>query len=93
MSKHLRELDNRVLGRAVPDDRPLPDRLLRPRPAVRSGRGRWLFGGILIAVLAVSRWGSDPLVSGLAFIAFFAVAGLMAFADERKRARRFYGDG
>ena len=36
---------------------------------------------------------SDPLVSGLAFMALFAVVVLVTFADERKHARRFYGDG
>jgi hypothetical protein len=51
-----------------------------------------LFGGTLVAMLAVSRWVSDPLISGLAFVALFAVAGVVAFADERKRSRRFYGD-
>lgn len=51
-----------------------------------------LHGGILLAMLAVTRWVSDPLVGGLAFVGLFAFAGVVIFADERKRSRRFYGD-
>jgi hypothetical protein len=89
MSDRLRELDNRMIGKSVPDDRPRSERLLRPRAAVWSGRGRLLYGATLIGMLAVLRWVSDPLIEGLAFVALFAVAGLLSFADERKRSRRF----
>jgi hypothetical protein len=52
-----------------------------------------LYGATLIGMLAVLRWVSDPLIEGLAFVALFAVAGLVSFADERQRSRRFHGDG
>ena len=91
--RRLRGLDNKVLGRSVPDDRPLAERLRRPRPAVSSGKGRLLYGGILLGMLAVARWVSDPLVGGLAFVALFAGAGVVIFADERRRSRKFYGEG
>lgn len=91
-SNRLRNLDNRVLGRPVPDHRPLSARLVRPRPAVWSGRGRLLYGGTIIGMLAVLKWVSDPLIEGVAVVAFFVCAVLVSFADERKRSRSFYGD-
>jgi hypothetical protein len=92
MSDRLRELDNRVLGRSVPDERPLSQQLLRPRPAVWSGKGRLLYGALLVAMFAVLRWVSDPTISVLAIVALIPVGFLIIAADERKRARKFYGD-
>lgn len=92
MSDRLRDLDDKVFGRAVPDDRPMSRRLLRPRPAVWSGRGRFLFGLVLIGMFAVLRWNPDSLFGALAIVALFGAALLVSAADERKRARRFYDD-
>ena len=93
MSNRLRDLDNKVLGRSVHGDRPLAERMLRPRPAVSSGKGRLIYGGILLAMIAVARWVSDPLFSGLAFVVLLALAGVVTVADERERSRRFLGGG
>ena len=93
MSNRLRDLDNKVLGRSVPDGRPLAEQMLRPRPAVSSGKGRLIYGGILLTMIAVARWVSDPLFSGLAFVVLLALAGVVTVADERERSRRFLGGG
>jgi hypothetical protein len=92
MSERLRELDNRVLGRSVPDERSLSQKLLRPRPAVWSSKGRLLYGALLVAMFAVLRWVSDPIVSVVAIVALAPLGFLIIAADERKRARKFYGD-
>ena len=92
MLDRLRELDNRVLGRSVPDERPLSQRLLRPRPAVSSGKGRLLYGALLVAMFAVLRWVTDPIVSVLAIVALVPIGFLIIAADQRKHARQFYRD-
>lgn len=92
MSDRLRGLDDKVLGKSVPDDRPLAERMRRPRPAVSSGKGRLLYGVTLLGMFAVLRWVSSPRFEGMAIAALFAAAVLVTFADERKRSRRFYAD-
>lgn len=93
MTKQLRDLDDKVLGRTVPDDRPLAERVLRPRPAVSSSKGRLLYGGVLLAGLAVAGWVSDPLVGGLTVPALVALAGSVIASEEGRRSRGFHGDG
>jgi len=85
-----RGLDNRVLGRPVPDERPLGERLLRPRPAVWSWRGRVLAGMVIAGMFAALRWG-DPLTGVIVTWLLLAVLFIVGAADERKRARRYYG--
>lgn len=92
MSDRLRELDKRVLGRPVPDERPLSQQLLRPRPAVSSGKGRLLYGALLVTMFAVLRWVTDPIVSVLVIVALVPIGFLVIAADERKRAKQFYRD-
>jgi hypothetical protein len=91
MSDRLRDLDNRALGKPVPDDRPLPVRLLQPRPSVWSGKGHLIYGATMLAMLAVVRWVSNFLIGGCALIAAFVIGLVVSFADERKRSRKFYG--
>jgi hypothetical protein len=93
LSDRLRGLDNRALGKPVPDDRPLAERLLlHPRRAVWSGKGSLIYGATTLAMLGVARWVSNFLIAGCALIALFVVGLLVSFADERKRSRTFYGD-
>lgn len=79
-----------MLGRPVPDERGLGERLLRPRPAVWSRRGQGLSGAIVIALLALFRWGPGGVWGVAAVPALFAVSLLVMAADERKRSRAFY---
>ncbi len=93
MSDRLRKLDDQVLGKPVPDDRPMAERLLRPRPAVWSTKGRLLLGAVTISMFAVLKWVSDPVVSIWFIVVLWSVGLLVVFADERQRARRFHGEG
>ena len=90
MSNRLRDLDNKALGKPVPDDRPLPMRLLQPRPAVWSGKGRLIYGAAILATLAVTRWASNFFIAGCALIVLFVIGLVVSFADERKRSRNFH---
>jgi hypothetical protein len=85
-----KDLDNRIIGRPVPDDRPITQRVLRPRPAVWSRRGRFLAGLILLAMFATAAWGPDSLLGALLIVPIWAAFFVVIAADERKRARRFY---
>jgi len=84
--EHLRHLDNQVLGRPVPDDRPLWQRALRPRPAVWSLRGRVLAGIILGGFFVLAAWGPDTLLGGLLLVPLMLAFFVVIAADERKRA-------
>jgi hypothetical protein len=92
LSDRFRGLDNRALGKPVPDDRPLAERLLQPRRAVWSGKGSLIYGATTLVMLGVARWVSNFLIAGCALIALFVVGLLVSFADERKRSRTFYSD-
>ena len=92
LAHRLHALDERVLGRPVPDTRPLRERMLRPRPAVWSTRGRVLFGLIIVGTLGLGWWGPDSAWAGLAVAGLLAAAFLVIAADERKRARRHFGE-
>ena len=81
-------LDDRVLGRSVPDDRPLAHRLMHPTPAVWSPRGRLSLGLVIIGLLGATRLG-DVAVA-IAVPVLFGVALLAIFADERERSRRHH---
>lgn len=83
-----RHLDNRVLGRPVPDERPLWEQVQRPRPAVWSTRGRLVAVGLLIGMLALA--GNDSIFAIVLFVALFAGFLVVIAADERKRARLYY---
>lgn len=91
MTERLRRLDDEVLGRPVPDDRPRLRRVLRPLPAVWSMTGRLLYGVILLGMVAVLRWAPET-VGALALAPMLAALFLVSTADERKRARQFYED-
>jgi len=52
-----------------------------------------IYGGILLTMIAVARWVSDPLFGGHAFVVLLALAGVVTFDDERERSRRFLGGG
>lgn len=91
MSDRLRELDNRMLDKSVPDERHMSQRILRPRPAVWSGKGRLLYGALLLVMFAVW-WVADSVVSVLTTVALVPLFFLIIAADERKRSREFHGD-
>lgn len=91
MADRIRELDNHVLGRAVPDARPMAEPLTRPRPAVWSRRGRAVLAVVLIGMFADSRWGGDGVMGMVGLVVLFAIALVAVAADERLRSRRFYG--
>ncbi len=90
LSDRLRDLDNNVLGRSVPDERPLTQRLLKPRPAVWSPKGRVLYGIVLLGMAAVLWLGSDSALGAFALVPLVAAAFMVVAADERKRAKRFH---
>lgn len=53
------ELDSRVFGDVEDDARPLAKRLWRPGSAVRSTRGRVIYGALLAGFFAAMRWLPD----------------------------------
>lgn len=79
-----------MLGRAVPDERSVIERLTRPRPAVWSRRGRLAYAVVLVGMLAALRWGGHGALGIALVVLLFVVALLVVAADERRRARRFY---
>lgn len=85
MTERLLRLDNRVLGRPVPDTRPMRERLLRPRPAVWSRRGRVAYGAVVLGMFAAMFWLPEP-IGILALVALLPAAFLISAADERRRA-------
>jgi hypothetical protein len=87
--ERLRHLDNVVFGPPVPDNRPLAQRLLRPRPAVWSPSG-FVWYVVVVGMVAVLRWAADTAVGVGAFLALLVVAFLIMAADERKRARQHH---
>ena len=46
---------------------------------------------VLLAMFAVLRWVSDPVVSTVIVIALVPIGFVIIAADERKRSRKFYG--
>lgn len=92
LADRLHALDERVLGRPVPDNRPLRVRMLRPRPAVWSTRGRLLAGLIILGMLGLGWWRPDSVWAGLAAAGLLAAAFLVIAADERKRTKRLHGE-
>jgi hypothetical protein len=74
-----------MLGKPVPDNRPLGRRMLSPRPAVWSGRGRIFYGLIVLAMFAAMWWLPEPF-GIVALVALLPAAFLVMAADERRRA-------
>jgi hypothetical protein len=60
LTERLRRLDDKVLGRPVPDTRSLAQRVLRPRPAVWSRPGRAIYAVLLAGLFADAGWGATP---------------------------------
>lgn len=71
------ELDDRVFGPSV-DDRPLGQRLMRPRSAVVTRRGRAIAAVILIAMAAAAWRLPDPLGVIVVVALFAALMGVWA---------------
>lgn len=86
----MRLLDDQVLGRPVPDGRSVAGRVLRPRPAVWSGKGRVASLLVLLAMFATLRWLDSSVGADLAFVALWALGLVISFADERLRSREYY---
>lgn len=90
LTERLRHLDNRVVGRPVPDTRPLGVRVFRPRPAVWSSRGRFVYGVLLAGMFADLWWGFESVSGIVVFVALFAGLFLVVAADMRKRSRAYH---
>ena len=88
----LRRLDDRVLGRPVPDERSTAARLLSPRPAVWSKRGRIAYGLVVLALFGVMRLLGGSLAADFLFVGLLVLGLLVSFADERRRSREYYRD-
>jgi hypothetical protein len=80
-----RDLDDRVLGRPVPDNRPLMLRVLRPRPAVWTRRGRVAGALIVLAMFTALMWA--PTVLAICIVVALLAGGfVLVAAEERQRA-------
>lgn len=79
-----RDLDDHVLGRPVSDNRPLSQRVLRPRPAVWSRHGRVVGASIVLTMFAALTWA--PAVIGIwVIVALLAGAFVLVAVEERRR--------
>jgi hypothetical protein len=90
IGERLRRVDDRVLGRPVPDRRSHGERLLRPRPAVWSRVGRLGYAAIVLGMLADLRWGGDNIPALAVMVALLVALFVLVAADERKRSRAFH---
>lgn len=90
MTERPRDLDNQVLGRPVPENRPLWQQMLRPRPACWSRSGRAAAFVVVAALFALAVWGGTSVLSMIALVVLVAASFLIAAAEERKRSRSYY---
>lgn len=90
MIERLRELDNRVLGRPLPDDRSRWQRWLRPRVVGWSARGQMAMLAVLAVMFATVVLWPGAVWSAVVMIAVWVAAFLIAAAEERKRSRDYY---
>jgi hypothetical protein len=81
-----------VLGRQVPDERSLGERLRRPTPAVRTRGGRIAYGFILLALFGSTLWGSQSLLSVVFVVGLFACSLIVIAVDSRRFSDKFYKD-
>lgn len=86
--RRLGDLDDRVLGRQEPDDRPLVERLLRPVSTVRTRLGRLTYFGLVAGMFANLRWGSDGTASLVIFVGLMAASLVVVVLDSRHYSRR-----
>jgi hypothetical protein len=87
LAERARRLDARVLGHSIPDDRPLQDRIVHPRPAVWSRHGRITYGVIVVGMLAAGWWLPEPF-GILAMVVLLAAAFVTVGMDERRRSNK-----
>jgi len=90
ITERLRALDSQVLGRPVPDNRPLWQKALRPRPAFWSPSGRIAALVVVAAMFALAEWGGTSVLTIIALVVLLASAFPIQAAEERKRSRRYY---
>jgi hypothetical protein len=88
--QRLRELDDRVLGRPVPDDRSAPQRLVSPVPVVRTRLGRAVYFLLLVGMIADLRWAGDGTVGVVVFVALIVGSFVTVAWDMRRSSGQFW---
>ena len=85
-----RELDNRVLGRPVPDRRPYWQRIVLGPWPLWSKQTRWRYGVVMVLMVGsilMSRWLAQPLFGVLGTVGGGILAFLVMAAEGRRQSR------
>ena len=80
-------LDRLMLGDPVPDERPLHQKILRPRPVVTTTKARFWYVVLLVAMFVDLLLGLESVLSTVVFLALFAGLFVVTAFDMRSRSR------
>ena len=92
LGERFRQLDNKVMGRPVPDSRNVVQRVLRPPFLSWSRTGRVVYVLTVLAFFGLLRWAGDEAWTLFAMVGLFVAVLIVLFSEERKRSRAFHRD-